>query len=685
MEYNSDFDVRLATLGALGGDTAKTYDSVYDIDLAILDAIEQGGGGGGMSYDQIKQLLATSGVTEIVVNGDGDSITIDYDLLSQIGQGGMDYAGMKDALSASTSGVTSIFVHDSGNTTGITMDYELLSQIGQGGGGMDYNAIQEALAETGVTGIKFTQSGCSDQTLNRGDVALLNSNGGQYICPPLGRISNISGNVTDGAIIYSGQYVDDQHKMVVITDYQDSNDQWMDFNIRVDYGNGEVYYVKQTQGGNNLRLRDGNESGDGCSFDGFTTSRPNTSAELDSLTPNKLGMLPLKFHFANGATGTLISASAITRDDPWEIREVYYFDQYDGAFPTITFETSSERKTIVETGATEERVSVNVPAKGWYKYYFGHGSLENGALEYDIFYDALNNSEFQTMMQHYDQYRMPLSIRFHFANEDSQYGALDLKCHAGELYFNGDTENPNKEVRFESDIISNANGSRRYFECYINYDNTKGWYYRGGEFISVITPDDLSRVSESVKKSIMGAESMSANFGESTLYNVALSGSDVMEIHRLQVNANQYDVTDWTPICNLRDNDRGTEAQLEYKYGKVRVKNLEFDATLNPSWQVIDYRFYWGEYNKEQQFVAMKIVDDGNDRYSVYCAVPAVTGGDRWGQTPYEFNGYGDDVPWRVWTTETDETITVTPHLYTVIPFTLNDWGYPISHLVQIV
>ena len=34
---NSDYDVRLATLGAMGGDTTKDYASVYDIDLEILN------------------------------------------------------------------------------------------------------------------------------------------------------------------------------------------------------------------------------------------------------------------------------------------------------------------------------------------------------------------------------------------------------------------------------------------------------------------------------------------------------------------------------------------------------------------------------------------------------------------------------------------------------------------------
>lgn len=93
MKYNSDYSVRLATLGALGGDTTKCYNSVYEIDLAILDAIEHGGGGGGMDYNQMKQLLASSGVTEILFigNGSGETVTLDYDLISQIGKGGGDY------------------------------------------------------------------------------------------------------------------------------------------------------------------------------------------------------------------------------------------------------------------------------------------------------------------------------------------------------------------------------------------------------------------------------------------------------------------------------------------------------------------------------------------------------------------------------------------------------------------
>lgn len=49
--YDSDYSVRLATLGAMGGDTTKCYDSTYEIDLEILKIIEGGGGTGGANID----------------------------------------------------------------------------------------------------------------------------------------------------------------------------------------------------------------------------------------------------------------------------------------------------------------------------------------------------------------------------------------------------------------------------------------------------------------------------------------------------------------------------------------------------------------------------------------------------------------------------------------------------------
>ena len=41
---SNDYDVRLATLKKLGGDMSKKYATIYDVDLAILDKIGQGGG-----------------------------------------------------------------------------------------------------------------------------------------------------------------------------------------------------------------------------------------------------------------------------------------------------------------------------------------------------------------------------------------------------------------------------------------------------------------------------------------------------------------------------------------------------------------------------------------------------------------------------------------------------------------
>lgn len=44
--FDSDYSVRLATLAKLGGDADKNkYDSIYQVDLAILEATQQGGGG----------------------------------------------------------------------------------------------------------------------------------------------------------------------------------------------------------------------------------------------------------------------------------------------------------------------------------------------------------------------------------------------------------------------------------------------------------------------------------------------------------------------------------------------------------------------------------------------------------------------------------------------------------------
>ena len=91
MIYDSDYEVRLATLQKLGGDITKNYDSVYEIDLAILDAIQGGGGGGAViddndvstgktwSSSKIVSELASAGfdieiVSELPTTGDPHTI-----------------------------------------------------------------------------------------------------------------------------------------------------------------------------------------------------------------------------------------------------------------------------------------------------------------------------------------------------------------------------------------------------------------------------------------------------------------------------------------------------------------------------------------------------------------------------------------------------------------------------------
>lgn len=49
--YDSEYSIQKDILGEIGGDTTKRYDSPYEVQLAILDAIQEGGGGGTPSDD----------------------------------------------------------------------------------------------------------------------------------------------------------------------------------------------------------------------------------------------------------------------------------------------------------------------------------------------------------------------------------------------------------------------------------------------------------------------------------------------------------------------------------------------------------------------------------------------------------------------------------------------------------
>ena len=64
--YDSDYSVRLATLGAMGGDTTKCYDSTYEIDLEILKIIEGGGIGGAQIDDNTTSTTTTWSSSKIV-------------------------------------------------------------------------------------------------------------------------------------------------------------------------------------------------------------------------------------------------------------------------------------------------------------------------------------------------------------------------------------------------------------------------------------------------------------------------------------------------------------------------------------------------------------------------------------------------------------------------------------------
>ena len=103
MTYDSDYEVRLATLEAMGGDVTKHFDSVYEIDLEILDIVQHGGGGGGAVIDddhvstattwsssKIVSELADAGfdveiVTELPTTGDAHTIYFIASSSSQTG------------------------------------------------------------------------------------------------------------------------------------------------------------------------------------------------------------------------------------------------------------------------------------------------------------------------------------------------------------------------------------------------------------------------------------------------------------------------------------------------------------------------------------------------------------------------------------------------------------------------
>lgn len=85
MKYNTIYEVRRAILEALGGDPTG-LNNIYEVDIMILKAIEEGGGGGGegLTWNQIKTNLKNSGVNEIKFIDGSESAVLDLSLLKKL-------------------------------------------------------------------------------------------------------------------------------------------------------------------------------------------------------------------------------------------------------------------------------------------------------------------------------------------------------------------------------------------------------------------------------------------------------------------------------------------------------------------------------------------------------------------------------------------------------------------------
>lgn len=583
MEYNSDFDIRLATLGALGGDITKQYDSVYEIDLAILDAIQGGGGGGGLNYDQIKSLLSSSGVTEIVFNNSGDtsSVTLDYDLISQIGQGGE----------------SNYFIRNT---------YDELS---------------------GITDVK------------------------------------------NGAIAYIKGYTTTEESLVVTTDWYPQCGEWdYDFNVKVDYGNDDYYYIKQRNGGNDLRLRNPGD-GDGGTFEATG------NANYEDIH-NRLN-LPTGIIFTNGATGTFQSfVDKIDSDNcRYECECIFYFAKYNGQYPTVTFEDESEgRNTIVSATTAVTDVQIYNKQKGWYQYNNAVTGT-NKWLETKIYVNNLNQSELNAMMERYIVYKQQLSIIFSTMPIWSAYGH-NVVFDAMFIYEDPYSENT-WTIYFGSKFTTTPAAEPQLFGASIakNNEHNYNWFIENGgnpRSYRLITGDDLSSIYDTIYRNVgFSIESLNKQFGRSTLYNIAMSGSVEMEVYKIVIDREEHPVSDWTNIGGFYDNRNGQEIWFNYKDGLVNFKNLIYEAEVSPDWQIIDYTKFTDNNQNKWNCVAFKFENEGSGVYNLQFAIPAISGDDRYSESRYEMRIVDWEDEWkRDWTKESNETFNVTPHIYTSL-----NWG----------
>ena len=195
------------------------------------------------------------------------------------------------------------------------------------------------------------------------------------------------------------------------------------------------------------------------------------------------------------------------------------------------------------------------------------------------------------------------------------------------------------------------------------------WKISNVEAGNIATEDSLNSIRNEFKINyVRGIDSIGSAFGRSLLYNIAMSGSAEMEIYKLTINSNQYDVTEWTNIGGFYNNRNGGDAWCDYKNGMLRVKDLYFDAAPNPDWQIIDYNKFTDNSQNKWNCIAVKITDDGNDRYSIWFAIPAITGESRYDESYYEMRINDWEEEWkRNWVKQTNETFSLTPHLYTTL------------------
>jgi len=743
--YDSDYQIRIATLGALGGDTARTFDSVYDVDLAILEAIEQGGGGGGLNYNQIKELLASSGVTEIVVNGDGDSITLDYDLLSQIGQGGGgDYRCIDsvDALSGITSpkdgslayvadkGLWKYFAH-TGITSWLPYDVyldkltaaEINTMCANFVSYLHYGyvptiTVQFSSTSSYITGaqyyrlqavglitpaIVFTSACFADSATNifnpaylpkifyttfhkvndvwsevsSGDTGYrtyqamasaeyarwIGDNRAYRIVDTYDGLSAITGNY-NGRIAYVKDH--DEEKEVVYV-YTDINSNGYDtFEILVDYGNGEEYKIREELGGRNLRMYDSSYTQDNMAFVKFDS--PNIDNLEDS---GNLEKLPTDFYFSNGATGTLVSSEANNNEHGYGQKNTFYFDKHNGNLPTVTFYEMEGQVYVSETSITDETVTITIPAKGWYQYNSAVSGT-NKWLEYDIYINNLTPDELDNMMNRYDEHRQALFVRKLVGDQNDKVYA---RFEAGPVYWNQDSENPSKEVRFATSMLDDAYGSESWYmiQVAMNGDSNYKWTIRNFEHRNFVKGYQIDQVRDDLNRRVGTEwETIVNGFQSGSLFSFAPSGSATFEVWSYEITkeSSAQDMA-WLAQFQRRDAS-GRAVWTDFYNPTVRWWNEDntgvyFEA--DNTWHFIGYNWNRRENVNAYGVCALKLVDNGSTM-TLYMA------------TSQEGTAASQDNEFYVdknseyssgWVQEADEVISYQPHLYQMYGFESRD------------